>query len=653
MKLLKVQVTYFKSIWDSTEFNIDDVTCLVGKNESGKTALLQALYKLNPVNNEDADFDVRMEYPRQSVAQYRRQIERGERGHDEVVRATYTLEKADVDAIQKKFGRNCFTVQEPTLTIAKDYSNVILVYKLDMDEDAILRHLIATANLPVEENRILLEKENVHEVNIALSEMDATEATELLHDAVSRIDASGFSIYVYEEVLGQRVPKFLYFDEYYLMRGQDNLASLVNRVRDNNLDRSDYPLLGLIELAGLELDDLSSPDHTQILTAEISAAENELSAMILPYWSQNKNLRMKFDIRIGLPNDPKGMREGMNIWGLVVNTRNNVELPIGTRSRGFVWFFSFLAWYSDLRGKGENLILLLDEPGLSLHAKAQEDLLRYIDKELRPHHQVIYTTHSPFMVDPHNVERARIVQDMDMERRPGGQTKNLGTEVITEIHKATNDTLFPLQGALGYEIYQNLFIGPNCLIVEGASDLLYIETISGLLEKMNRIGLSNKWTVTPVGGVTNVPTFVALIGAQGKLDLALLIDNHKKDEQRIENLYKEKLMSQKNILTYAHFVPQREADVEDMFDSDFYLKLVNEEYGISMKESDLPRGKLILKRIETYLESNPLPNNAIFNHFRPARYLSTNIDSLEGELTVSVLDRWECIFKTLNFLLQK
>ena len=167
---------------------------------------------------------------------------------------------------------------------------------------------------------------------------------------------------------------------------------------------------------------------------------------------------------------------------------------------------------------------------------------------------------------------------------------------MTEIHKATNDTLFPLQGALGYEIYQNLFIGPNCLIVEGASDLLYIETISGLLEKMTRVGLSEKWTVTPVGGVTNVPTFVALIGAQGKLDLALLIDNHKKDEQRIENLYKEKLMSKKKILTYADFVPQREADVEDMFDTDFYLKLVNEEYGIINKGERPPTWESSLEK---------------------------------------------------------
>ena len=653
MKLTKVQVTSFRSIWDSTEFDIDDVTCLVGKNESGKTAILQALYKLNSVNSEDGDFDVRMDYPRQAVAQYRRQVERGEREHENAVKATYTLERADIVAVQEEFGKNCFTVQEPVLTIAKSYSNRITVYDLDIDEDVILRHLITAANLPVEENKKLLDQESLTGVNDALSQFSETETVGEFHNIVSRIVERGFSAYIYQAVLGQRIPKFLYFDEYYLMLGQDSLTALANRVRNNDLKKSDYPLLGLIELAGLELDDLLESDHTPSLTAEISAAESELSAMILPYWSQNKHLRMKFDIRMGLPNDPEGMTNGMNIWGLVVNTRNNVELPIGTRSRGFVWFFSFLAWYSDLRGREENLILLLDEPGLSLHAKAQEDLLRYIEKELKLHHQVIYTTHSPFMVDPHNLTRVRIVQDMGMDSHPGGQAEKLGTKVLSEVHAATNDTLFPLQSALGYEIYQNLFIGPNCLIVEGVSDLMYIEAISSLLEEYERVGLNREWTITPVGGVTNVPTFVALMGAQGKLNLALLIDNRKKDEQRIENLYKEKLLTKNKIVTYANFVTPREADVEDMFDPEFYLKLVNSVYGTQIRESDLQPGSLVLKRIETYLESNPLPNNAKFNHYRPARHLNLHIDSLKGELSCAVLDRWECAFKTLNCLLQK
>ncbi len=653
MRLIKVRVTRFRSIWDSTEFDIDDVTCLVGKNESGKTALLQALHKLNPLNSEDGDFDVRMDYPRQSVAQYRRQVEREDKKHEEAVKATYALEKSDIEAVEEAFGENCFTVQEPVLTISKSYSNGITVYGLDIDEDAILRHLIADANLPVEEYKILLEQEMLIQVSDALSEFSETEAVLALHQGIGKILDSSFSDYIYQHVLKKRIPKFLYFDEYYLMRGQDNLNALVDRVRNETLLKSDYPLIGLIELAGLELDDLLESDHTQTLTAEISAAESALSAMILPYWSQNKNLRMKFDIRVGLGNDPEGMRDGLNIWGLVVNTRNHVELPIESRSRGFVWFFSFLAWYSNLRGEGQDIILLLDEPGLSLHAKAQEDLLRYIDKELIPHHQVIYTTHSPFMVDPHNLDRARIVQDMGMERQGGGQANKVGTEVLSETRKATNDTLFPLQGALGYEIYQNLFVGPNCLVVEGVSDLMYIQIVSGILQEKGEEGLHSDWVITPVGGVTNVPTFVALIGAQGNLNVVVFVDKHKRDEQKIGNLYKERLLTKKKILTYADFLPQREADVEDMFDPEFYLKLVNETYGATISERDLPSGKLVLKRLEEHLKSDPLPNSASFNHYRPAQHFLEHSGELKSELSDLVLDNWGCAFKTINSLLKK
>ena len=118
---------------------------------------------------------------------------------------------------------------------------------------------------------------------------------------------------------------------------------------------------------------------------------------------------MKFDIRPGYPDDPEDMTTGMNILGRVRNMKHGVTTPLGTRSRGFVWFFSFLAWYHKIRKENENLILLLDEPGLFLHAKAQGDLLHYFKKELTPYHQLIYTTHSPFMVDPIHFNRVRIV----------------------------------------------------------------------------------------------------------------------------------------------------------------------------------------------------------------------------------------------------
>ncbi|MDE2841212.1 MAG: hypothetical protein OXM03_11355, partial [Chloroflexota bacterium] len=164
--------------------------------------------------------------------------------------------------------------------------------------------------------------------------------------------------------------------------------------------------------------------------------------------------------------------------------------------------------------------------------------------------------------------------------------------------------------------------------------------------------LSADWTITPVGGSDKVHTFVALIGAQSNLNIAVLIDYQKKDKQSIENLYKEKLLEQKAVLTYANFAPGTEADIEDMFDPDFYLELVNEEFGTSLTVNDLPAGSpRILSRLEKYFENNPLPKHAPFNHYRPARYFSENIGSLGNKLTDSQLDRFQQAFDALNSLL--
>ena len=257
----------------------------------------------------------------------------------------------------------------------------------------------------------------------------------------------------------------------------------------------------------------------------------------------------------------------------------------------------FSPWYSKLRQEGGELILLLDEPGLSLHGKAQEDLLRYFEDELKPHHQLIYTTHSPFMVDPTRFDRARIVQDLGIDSMSDQLPDDKqGTKVITEVLDATSDSLFPLQGALGYEIYQTLFIGPNNLVVEGVSDLLYIQTISTLLQEKGEQGLSPDWTITPVGGADKVPNFVALIGAQRHTNVAVLIDYQKKDEQSIQNLYKRKLLQQENVITYADFADGEEADIEDMFNPKFYLKLVNHVFNINLTVNDLPKRPLTYRQ---------------------------------------------------------
>ncbi len=653
MRLSKVQVTSFQSVQDSTEFEIDDITCLVGKNEAGKTALLKALYRLHPVNRADHSFDATTEYPRQLVAEYEDDVAAERREPAKVIQATFAFESEDVAAVEAVFGSDCLENANPTLTLWKRYPASMYFRISSVNSEAALKYLVETAGLPAPVSTELLELDTAEAMVDALAEAEQTEASQELEPILESIAEKNVHFVIYDRILSDRIPKFLYFDEYYQMKGQDNLDALRLRVSSGTLEDSDHPLLGLIQLAGLNLDTLARPGQTEALISRLEAAGNHLTQKVLPYWSQNQHLRMKFDIRPAQPEDPPGMNSGSNILGRVENTKYFVTTPLGTRSRGFVWFFSFLAWYQKLRQENENLILLLDEPGLSLHAKAQADLLRYFEEELKPHHQLIYTTHSPFMVDPTHFERVRIVQDLsiepDSEDLPAEQQ---GTKVITEVLDATPDSLFPLQGALGYEISQTLFLGPNCLIVEGVSDLMYIQVMSALLQANGKTGLSADWTITPVGGSDKVQTFVALIGAQSNLRLAVLIDYQKKDKQSIENLYKEKLLEQKAVLTYANFAPGTEADIEDMFNPGFYLKLVNGEFGTSLTVNDLPAGSpRILSRLEKYFENNPLPKHAPFNHYRPARYFSENIGSLGIKLTDSQLDRFQQAFDALNSLL--
>ena len=216
--------------------------------------------------------------------------------------------------------------------------------------------------------------------------------------------------------------------------------------------------------------------------------------------------------------------------------------------------------------------------------------------------------------------------------------------------------LFPLQGALGYDIAQTLFVGPNSLVVEGVSDLLYLQTMSGVLEESRREGLSDKWTITPVGGSDKVPTFAALLGAQKRMKVATLIDIQSKDRQVVENLYKRKLLQKTNVLTFADFTSTPEADIEDMFELDFYLRLVNGDYGKSLdkpiEESDLSeRHPRVLVRLTRFLERSPLKGRARFSHYRPARYFVENVSDLTKAISPATLGRFETAFIRLNSLL--
>ena len=138
------------------------------------------------------------------------------------------------------------------------------------------------------------------------------------------------------------------------------------------------------------------------------------------------------------------------------------------------------------------------------------------------------------------------------------------------------------------------------------------------------------------------------------VNVATLIDFQKGDQQVIENLYKKKLLKKSHVLTFADFTGKSEADIEDMFDEDFYVQLVNEEFSGSvatkLKVGDLTgRSPRILRRLEEYFTSKPLSGGTRFGHYRPARYLAEKVSTLT--IPNATLDRFEQAFKAANALL--
>lgn len=650
MKLKEFTVREFRSIWDSGPIKVDDqTTCLVGKNEAGKTTLLTALYRTNPIIAADAVFDETYDYPKREVEDYRFGVENGDRQEAVVVECLYELDPDDAEAVTSIFG--------PKVLKGKSFKRETLYgqaksrFILSADDAAARKHLADNPALPDELKATLTGAADWNAFAGALDAAEATEAVNALKALVAKVREKGLASYIFNSLIWPRAPKYLYFDEYYQMEGQANLNALIAREDAKTLEDSDYPLIGLINLARLDHRKLVATKNTTELKNKLEGAGNHLTNRIVKYWSQNRHIQMRFDVRDAKPEDPEGMRQGINVWGEVYDTVHWAHTPLRTRSRGFVWFFSFLAWYEDIKRQKQNVILLLDEPGLSLHGRAQADLLRYFEAELSAH-QLIYTTHSPFMIDPAKFERVRIVQDLGIDAKEPLPKDQDGTKVLTNVFDATDDSLFPLQGALGYEIQQTLFIGPNSLVVEGPADMLFLRAVSAELEREGREGLSEDWVITPTGGSGKVPAFVALLAPQKGMNVATLLDIQNSDRAQIEDLYKKKLLKKKQVATYGDFAGKAEADVEDMFERDFYVDLVNAEFAKELKKP-IPASSLnakeprTLRAIEAFLADNPLKSGA-FGHYRPARYFAENAATLWPKVSAATKDRFEAAFNHLN-----
>jgi len=650
MILKSARVQNFKCIEDSEPFTVGEVTCLVGKNESGKTAILEALYKLNPVAQEEAPFDDLLEYPRRNWSEYK---ERKETNPDNVLTTEWELTPQDLAALEKVFGPGGY--KGTRLTIKKGYNN-IAYYTPPLDEEKIVRHLLESSGLFGEEKKKLA---GVTAIELLLKNLQGNTAPSEREAAflakVKTAFPKGTAVGVAISVLSSRLPKIVYFSQYYTLPGQVAMTELAQKKGSNQLTDNDRVFLALLDLAGTTADDIQSTGKFEALVAELEAISNRITQEIFKYWSQNKHLEVEFRFDHARGEDRPPFNQGFIFRTRIRNRRHGVTVSFDERSSGFVWFFSFLVWFSQVRKVyGENLLILLDEPALNLHARAQADLLDYINEKLKPHYQVIYTTHSPFMIDPENLAGTRTAEDV--VKKDGQKEIPLGTKVREDVLAVERDTIFPLQAALGYDITQTLFVGKHTLLVEGPSDLLYLKWFSNELKGKGRVRLDPRWVISPVGGIDKVASFVALFGGND-LHIAVFVDYHKGDKAKVRSLKESELLRKGHVFSAEMYAGQDEADTEDVIGRSNYVRLVNEAYQLAGGQA-LPDKKpasasaRVLEEVENRFATLP-PEAPAFDHYTPASFLTENAATVRPKMPDldAALDRFEKLFKDLNALL--
>lgn len=659
MLLTSTHVRMFKSIDDSGEVQIDPlVTVLVGQNEAGKTAFLQALYKADPIDRL-VNYNHIEDYPRKALSSY-------EPHHttkpDVVATLTYKLEDDDLDAIHTELGLPWLTELE--FSVNHKYDNTTTI-SLSISEKPYVEQVVRAASLPSEVATSALKADTIRDLIATLEAMDLNSEAQTflahLQNDFPEPQIKGWNLLQYKlwsEHLSNRLPKFLYFDEYYILPGKVNLVELESHQQASTLSNEEKTVLSLFQMAGVQLSTLLSPNGYEQSRAKLEAISNLISDKVFEYWTQNRDLEVLFDVRSDA-NDKPPFNNGNNLYVRIRNNRHRVSVPFDQRSKGFIWFFSFLVWFNGIKQQEESdrpLVLLLDEPGLSLHALGQADLLRYIDS-LTNQHQLLYTTHSPFMVQSDRLHQVRTVQDTARE----------GTKISGNISTSDPNTIFPLQAALGYTIAQNLFIATRNLLVEGPADLVYLKYFSALLDEADRTSLRDDIIIVPVGGLNKLATFVALLRGN-ELELVVLHDYESKPDARLASLVRDKLISDKQILNYAMFrapsigkkpstgTTLPSTDVEDIISIPQYLQLFNATFAkhlgsTQVSESDLPPGERIVDRLGRWLDAHSINLRASggYNHYLVANYLASHPLTLK-QVGKDVLDRMESIMVRVNGL---
>ena len=664
MKLEKCRIQNYRCIIDSGWVNFDDIAVIVGRNESGKTSFLKALWRLNPYHS--IGYNIDREWP-----SGRRKEKSPKKIVVEAVFSFSDDEQKEIAAIHESAkgiqsvqisrnyaGEYMYVFLPETTSILHEVNWVVdlLNSKLKEPPSGFSEHFLTQyrkaftgwlaeihdggnrrrATAIIEKIKGKLSTFSAPENPLAQQDQNAISSLiNIIDEVVAETEKKTPRVRVIDYVRNQ-MPTFIYMDDYRAFVGSAQLDEVQKHKNETNLKPDEETTIMIMNMAGLDLDEevaKGNEDDREQRMLDMNDASNTLTELISDRWSQRK-YQVIFQA------------DGQHFMTFVKDQNDKGLVPLGERSKGFQWFFSFdMHFMYETEGNFSNAIILLDEPGLHLHAAAQKDLLGRM-KAYAKENQLVYTTHLPFMIDFKRLDNIYVAEEILKE----------GTKIHTNWATADKDARFTLQAALGLSWSQSLFVGQYNLVVEGVEDFWFLTIFSTLFEEAGQAGLDADLVVTPAGGASKVAYVGTILHGQD-LHVAVLLDSDPAGKQAFEQLVHQWILDEGLVLMLGDVTGSKPCTLEDLFDEDYYIQKVKEAYtreldGTSLLlEPNTARKKSLVHRVE---DAFAKANLGDFNKGRVAKRImvelgKSNLTSVDKH----TVDSFHKVINAINEIVNK
>ena len=553
MKLIKFRIQHYKSIKDSGWcWLASDVTTLAGKNESGKSAILEAL----------RDFDIEGE----SIPDGARPIDDS---GDSMIEMSFDVEESILDEIAVDTGITINKeireyVSENKVTVIKHHNGeydlaeeiYTLLDKASHESNAerikkigqIIGNLSKVGFLsgltkPELEGDLTSIQEGVtayfQEAEAQAASTSDEEIKHNVHEAIEALkienDALGN-----EDVTSTFLPELLKHTPYFIFFS--DFSDILPFELPLTEAKERKTVQDFAKLAGLDLDEVVNATDSQRRRNMLSRYSAKVSGDFKGHWKQD-------ELDLVAEADGDNLRLGVRESG------STSLFKAEQRSKGFQWFLSF---YLRLNAEqAETKVILIDEPGLYLHSKAQKDVLKVFEI-LSGASQVIISTHSPYLIDAQRLDRVRLILKDD----------KMGTRIENKIHKdADTETLTPIMTAIGLDLSSDFSIaGKKNVLLEGISDYYFMQALRECLK-------TNKANFIPCVGATKIPQLVSLL-IGWDLEFLAVLDNDSEGKRIAKELSEKSLIEQDRVI----FVSEQDGfAIEDLFAHEDFNNYVLEE----------------------------------------------------------------------------